>query len=379
MAASPTIRSSKAVNVRRATTKQKRQQHVLDVSVRTSQVSRLRQRMLFRVFAKFLLVFVVVAALYFGARKGIATLLMKNPDYNVGELAVETDGVLTPETVLAAADLHKGSNIFLVNLNRAKARVEAIPQVEKAQIIRQLPNRITVQINERKPVAWIAPEHSSAGRDEIVSSPLSHLVDSNGIILPSNNLPAQDRYLPVIRNYTAGPRSDGQEVEGEEIKAALDLLHAHQESMIGARFQIQEIDLAKHFGLQVTDRNGLQVLFGLEDMERQLKRLDTNLQLIDQSGQKPQTINLLVQKNVPVTFVTEPSATPPTAPLPSSPASDLSNVSKPGTTTKAKTTSATKDKEKTKEKSKSHRTSASSENHHPQKTRHGLQPFGATP
>ena len=59
---------------------------------------------------------------------------MKNPDYNLAELSVETDGVLLPEAVLQAADLQKGSNIFLVNLDRAKARVEAMPQVEKVQV-----------------------------------------------------------------------------------------------------------------------------------------------------------------------------------------------------------------------------------------------------
>ncbi len=91
--------------------------------------------------------------------------------------------------------------------------------------------------------------------------------------------------------------------------------------MIAARFQIEEIDMAKHFGLEVKDRNGLEVLFGLDDMDRQLKRLDVYLQAIDQRGQKPQTINLLTQRNVPVTFVTEPvpadqSPAPPAAPSP---------------------------------------------------------------
>ena len=101
---------------------------------------------------------------------------------------------------------------------------------------------------------------------------------------PPAKFPSRDLHLPIIRNYV-GPRSGGQEVEGEEIKAALDLLHAQQDSLIAARFQIQEIDLAKHFGLQVTDRNGLQVLFGLDDMDRQLKRLDVDLQVLDQGAQ----------------------------------------------------------------------------------------------
>ncbi len=287
--------------------------------------------------------------MYLGVKKGVAWLVLKNPDYNVAVLNVETDGVLTPESVLDAADLHKGSNIFMVNLSRAKARVEAIPQVEKVQVTRQLPNRISIQINERKPVAWVAPERGAPTRDDVIKSPSAFLVDAQGILWPPKKLTPQDSFLPIIRNYNNGPRSEGQPVDGEEIKAALDLIHAHQDSMIGARFQIQEIDLGKHFGLQVTDRNGLQVLFGPDEMDRQLKRLDVYLQVVDQRGEKLQTINLLAQKNVPVTFVTAPVlADKPADPAPAAtPASPISTPKTGPVSAKNKTKGHSKDKSAT--------------------------------
>ena len=137
----------------------------------------------------------------------------------------------------------------------------------------------------------------------------SFLIDANGVLLQPHKLSPQDRYLPIIRHYGGSALAEGTQTEGEEIKAALDLLRAHQDSLIAARFQIQEIDLAKHYGLLVTDRNGTQVLFGLEEMDRQLKRLDTYLQYTDQHGQRIQTINLLVQKNVPVTYMVDAVST----------------------------------------------------------------------
>ncbi len=375
MAASSSPRTGKSSNVRRTSAKQRGRSHVLDVSVRTSQAGRLRKRKVYRFTLRLFLVFVVAAGLYFGIRKVVSTLLLENPDYNVAEMNVETDGMLARETVLEAADLHKGANIFFINLDRTKARIEAIPQVEKVQVSKQLPNRISIQITERKPVAWVAPEHGAASRDEIASSPGAHLVDARGVLLPSKNAQSQDRYLPIIRNYTGGPRTDGQEVEGEEIKAALDLLHAQQDSVIAARFQIQEIDLSKHFGLQVTDRNGLQVLFGLDEMERQLKRLDVDLQMLDQSSQKPQTINLLVQKNVPVTFVAEPVASAPvlSTPAPSASATPSTPVKPAAVSGKAKVVASGKETET------HHTGSKSTGDQHRHKAKHGLQPFGITP
>ena len=308
MAAVPSSRKVKPSNARRTTAKQRRYQHLLDVSVRSDQAVRQRKRRMVSLVSKVLLAVGLVVGIYFGATKAVAMLLLKNPDYNVAELNVETDGVLQPDVVLQAADLHKGENIFMLNLSRATARVEAIPEVQKVQITRQLPNRITIQIVERKPIAWIAAGPGSISREDAIRSKNTYFIDSRGVLLQPRQVTSQDAYLPLIRGYSGGLLTDGQEAEGEEVHAALDLIHAHQDSLIAARFQIQEIDLSKHFGLEVTDRNGLQVLFGLDEMDRQLKRLDVYLQTIDQRGQKPQTINLLAQRNIPITFVTEPVA-----------------------------------------------------------------------
>ena len=296
---------SRNKNARRASTAQRRYQHVLDVSVRSGHFGKQRQRQLLGWLTKFLIVAALGTGLYFGVRKTISWVILKNPDYNVAELDVQTDGLLDSERILQAADLHKGGNIFLVNLNRAKTRIESIPEVEHVQVSRQLPNRITVEINERKPVAWLSTARGVDTREEVVASKDSFLIDANGVLLLPRKLAPQDRYLPIIRHYSGTSLAEGTQTEGEEIKAALDLLRAHQESLVAARFQIQEIDLAKHYGLQVTDHNGTQVLFALEEMDRQLKRLDTYLQYTDQHGQRIQTINLLVQKNVPVTYMVD--------------------------------------------------------------------------
>ena len=308
-------------NARRTSGAQRRYQHVLDVSVRSSHFGKQRQRWIIGWLTKFLIVAALGTGLYFGVRKTISWVILKNPDYNVAELDVQTDGILESEQVLQTADLHRGSNIFLVNLSRAKTRIESIPEVEHVQVSRQLPNRISVQISERKPVAWLSTARGTETRDAIVASKDSFLIDANGVLLLPHKLSPEDRYLPIIRHYTGATLTEGAQIDSEEVKAALDLLRAHQDSLVAARFQIQEIDLAKHYGLQVTDRNGTQVLFPLEEMDRQLKRLDTYLQYTDQHGQKIQTINLMVQKNVPVTYMVDAIATDKPAETPAAPPS----------------------------------------------------------
>lgn len=361
MADKPPRRSTRPKNARKTSAKGRKEQlfAVLRTTARVNEAARQRRARIRGVLSKVIVVVGLGAGLYYGVSTAATRLLFKNPEYDIADVNVETDGVLAPATVVEASDLHKGVNIFKVDLGRAKARVEAIPQVESAQVTRNLPNKVSIQVTERKPIAWIAPEHGPATRDEIAASAKSFLIDSRGILLQPGKTQPQDYHLPIIRNYTSGPLSAGLEAGGEEIKAALDLLHAHQDSLIASRFQIQEIDLSKHYGLNVLGESGVLVLFDLNDMDKQLKRLDVYLQTLEPRGQRVATINLLAQRNIPVTFITEPvpDANPASTPGAADTAPVTGTATKPAAPAskeKAKTKTHEKEKEKEKPKARTH-------------------------
>ncbi len=240
-----------------------------------------------------------------------ARLLFKNPEYNIAELNVETDGVLTPEVVVAASDLHQGANIFKVDLARAKARVEAIPQVEKAQVTRKLPHKISIQVTERKPIAWVAPEHDPASRDELAASGKSFLIDTHGMLLqPGKTLP-QDYHLPIIRNYGASPlsagmRSRGRGNQGGARPAARPPGFVDRVTLPnpGNRsFQALRIKRARGkrgAGALRTRRHGQAV--------EAPRHLPANAGAAADSG--PPRSTCCAQRNIPVTFITEPVAQP---------------------------------------------------------------------
>jgi hypothetical protein len=57
----------------------------------------------------------------------------------------------------------------------------------------------------------------------------------------------------------------------------------------------------------VTDKNHTRVTFALTNLDAQLQRLEQFLVYCDDSKQELETVNLLVQRNIPVTF-TKPAA-----------------------------------------------------------------------
>src|SRR5207244_13257391 len=78
-------------------------------------------------------------------------------------------------------------------------------------------------------------------------------------------------------------------------------------SILQTRFQIREIDISKSYYLLVTDKNHSRVLFALNDLEDQLRRLQVFLDYCDKTKQELETLNLVAQRNIPVTF-TSPAA-----------------------------------------------------------------------
>ncbi len=305
-------------NTRTGTPRQRQQRHLLDVRVRTREVSRQRRARLFYWLSAVLLAGVVGGGLYFGATRGIARLFYQNPDYNIATLQVETDGVLSRDQVLDCAGLREGMNIFHVNLDQARERLETLPLVQKVQIQRLLPNKVSITLVERRPIAWIAPEAAtvagkppvSLSREDVFGSKNSFLVDGSGTLLRPKKFLAQNFDLPIIRGCATDKLAPGQSVDSDEVRAALDLIRAHQNSLLGARFQIQDIDVSRGYGLTVTDRRHTQVFFALEDPELQLRTLESLLKSIDATGKRPATISLATmagrQRNIPVTFQPEP-------------------------------------------------------------------------
>jgi len=108
--------------------------------------------------------------------------------------------------------------------------------------------------------------------------------------------------LPLITGCTSESLEPGKIVESFEAKAALELLRLSTASFMQTRFQIREIDVSKGYCLVVADKNHSRVTFGFDNLETQIQRLEQFLIYADDSKQELATVNLLVQRNVPVTF-----------------------------------------------------------------------------
>jgi cell division septal protein FtsQ len=297
-------------NRRTLTSRQRRQQHLLDVRVRTRKAAARRTQQVFFLFSVLLILGSTVAGIAFGAKRALNAWFFQNPDYAIRSIDVTTDGKLTRETILKTAGVVESANIFEVNLLQVQERLRALPQVEESRVQRVLPNKLVINIQERRPVAWVVASDSLPETFED-----AFLVDRRGILLKPKASAPEYAGLPVILGVETSSLVAGQALDKEEVKAALELLRDAAE-ILQTRLQIQSIDVSKDYCLVVTDKQRSVITFGTEDLVLQLRRLERLMDYCEKNSRELQTANLLVQRNIPVTFMSPPSLEVEAAPSP---------------------------------------------------------------
>src|SRR5438067_3370320 len=290
--------NSRSRNRRVSNVRKRRQQHLLDVKVRSRRVTQHRIRKTLVFFSKVALAAMLCSGGYIGAREAARHLFFNNPDYELKAIELQTDGSLQREQILRTADLREGENIFRVNLARVHDQIQQLPQVDEVQVVRKLPGEIDIRVVERKPVAWLTNEKEIS--DPFVSD-AAFLVDARGVLMKEKKLLPEYLGLPLILGCLSESLEPGKIVESPEAKTALELLRLSASSFMQTRFQIRDIDVSKSYCLLVSDKNHTRVTFALNDLEAQLQRPEQFLVHCYESKQDPETATSLVQRTIHVT------------------------------------------------------------------------------
>jgi cell division protein FtsQ len=241
----------------------------------------------------------LVGGIVFGAKTILNALFFANSDYAVKTVEVTTDGTLARDAILKTAAVAEGINIFSVDLPRIQQRLNALPQVEDCNVQRQLPDRVAITIQERRPVALLVPPDKNTGS---VNFENASLMDHRGILLKPKSLAPEYYALPAIVGVDASNYVPGQAIDRDEVKAALELIRLSSE-ILPSRLQIQSIDVSKGYCLVVTDKQRESITFGTDQIESQLRKLESVFNHCDHNNKELQTVNLMLERNVPVKFV----------------------------------------------------------------------------
>lgn len=290
--------------------RRKRRQHLLEVTA-TAETERRRRNQKIVLYAGEAVVLAgLLAFAWLGIRALIQWQFNGNDRYNVRIVEVDTGGVMTREEALGMTGIHEGVNIFSLNLEAAQRALASVPRVKDARVERMLPDKVVIDIDPRKPVAWIAPRDT--GQDPSAME-TSRLVDREGVMMkPEGFDPAYTR-LPVIYGVPTEQWKPGDHVELREMQAAIDLFDLAA-ARANPSVDLRAADVSKGWCVLAWDDPQTLYTFGLEELPEQLDRLQYILLHVAQSQRKIATVNLIPARNIPLRYRDDP---PPPAPEPS--------------------------------------------------------------
>ena len=250
----------------------------------------------------------VIGLLSWGAWETVE-VLRENPESmpaaaksdRVRSLVLVTDGVLDRNWLARTLSIPPEATLMGLDLNQLRSRVLGDAQVSSAAIVRNFPDRLTVNISERSPVVRIMAQAGGG-------APAMLLVSRDGVAFAGTGFdPAMVATLPWLDGVRLA-RAGASFVPIGGMREVSELLASAKLEAEGLYRTWQVISLARLASdgeIDVRTRGGMRVVFGTrEDYLRQIARLDL---LVDDSTDPTRPlreVNLALGPQVPVAYGT---------------------------------------------------------------------------
>ena len=199
---------------------------------------------------------------------------------------IEVTGMqnVTKAQIMEVMGADIGRNIFFIPLAQQKAQLEQIPWVESASVMRFVPNRITVEIHERTPIAFARV------------GPRISLIDAGGTLM---ELPQKHKYsFPVILGMNPG---EPLSTRAPRMKAYNELVQDLDAGGAHYSQDLSEVDLSdlENLKVRVNDPAGdVLVELGSSDFLKRYKTYVSHVQEWRQQFQKLESVNLRYDNQV---------------------------------------------------------------------------------
>lgn len=197
------------------------------------------------------------------------SFLLSASYFEIREISVRGLKELTEKDILALANVQLRSNILAVNTEEVTGRIAANAWVKNIYVGRELPDRLVLEVRERKPVALVKQTGNF------------YLMDSDGFVFKklSKN---DDVDLAIISGVDVQSKTQPRLVT-DALKLLSTLSDSGKHESLGT---ISEVHISDVFGISLLTDTGLHLKLGRENFESKLRQLDVVLADLEKRGMK---------------------------------------------------------------------------------------------
>lgn len=204
--------------------------------------------------------------------------LLGDSYFRVREVEVEGGRKIPKETLLSLTVMEGMPNLFSVRLKEVVKRLESHPWIEQVRVRKVFPDKILIQVDERKPMAIVQLEEL-------------YYVDTQGEIF--SPVGDRDEYnYPYLTGLSRRALEKDPEEAKRLIAKALEFLRIVSQEKMHPLGEISEVNMEAVFGIRCfTKAEGVEIRMGWEDYGEKLKRLSLIWADLRKRGFSPSSID----------------------------------------------------------------------------------------
>ena len=185
---------------------------------------------------------------------------LTSPRFAVTAVEVRGASRVPPQRILEVSGIVHGANLWRINPEHVRSRLEDLPEIRRADVVRELPNRVSIVVEERRPFTLV-----HAGR--------LHWLDEEGRVLGEEHHAVAPE-VPVISGLTEEELTTMRTAPGPRARQAITLIRALLRTGSALAAEISEIDMSRAEGPVLYTVDGVEVRLGTEEWEERLARLE---------------------------------------------------------------------------------------------------------
>jgi cell division protein FtsQ len=210
--------------------------------------------------------------------------LISHPYFAIREITVRGCKELTEQEILSLAAVKTRQNIFAISLRDVQKKIMVNPWIKDANVGRELPNRLIIDLRERTAVSLVKKDNSF------------YLMDINGVTFKKLEM-NDEMDLPILTGYQ-GTDKDAQVLMGRTLGLLRYLSTATDFPNIK---NISEINGNGRFGLSVFTNTGLWLHLGFDNYENKFRRLPPVMVDLERRYQKKEHLYIDLSDPVKIT------------------------------------------------------------------------------
>lgn len=251
---------------------------------------------------KILLATLLVAPILAAVVWGISYTIDKAYSLSIEHISYDSrQKLISKEQAMQLLGIEGAINMATLNASGMEKRLESNPCIESAHIRAELPDTLSIEIDERIPIVYVEMEHAAdlGNRSRLFMDPKGYLFP----VVPEYH--SQFLGVPVwyLNPHDIKEFKPGERIEEKHYLPIVQLVAASNRYGLAEIPAIREIFRPKEWKIVLSLDGGISVLMQVYGIRAQMERLAMILEHSRATGKKINSINVFPALNPTATFI----------------------------------------------------------------------------